>query len=257
MRLYEEQRELVVDQSHLGTILLAGLLSLVTTCSVAMVFLGWARRLARSFSWFGCLILPVFLALILFGFLFLRWGERFLPRIWPSGRRLVLDGRGLTLVGRRGVLNQISWQEPFDVLRWRLFKRKARSDQERGASTVCLACQLRQRGNRISVYTICSTLDWRRVPGWKTFASFRARSVTTLDLIDAAGRTPASRARWWALSRQRTGSMPEADPEAVGPAEDFRRSRGWALDLDDFCALMAIIEACDEMKEQHDRTESD
>ncbi len=235
-------RELAIGQGHLGTTLLAGVVGLTATCLLATLAMGTLWQFATWSGWLACLILPVVLLILFSGALFLNWGERFLPRLWPSGKQLILQKDGLTLSRRSKVLSKIVWHEPFTALRWRMKGADPLSNAASSSGQLCLACQLKQQANTLGVFTRCSVQDWRRVPGWKQFPlleSIRRPSQTEVirGLIN-----PSRRQRDGAPSHRGISSLPEADPETVWPAEMDRQRNGWELDFDDFCALMGAIE---------------
>jgi hypothetical protein len=234
---HEGTREITIDQRHNGTLLLAGVLALVASFVVTVLVFVLIWQLSNWSGWLLCLLVPGIAVVLLIGSWMLQWGERLLVRLWPSSRHLALDGSALAQKRRHRVEKRVNWHEPFETLRWRTRWRGA----PQGA--LCLACQLVQGRDRISVYTRCSVLDWRRVPGWKNFP-FLGGFPSAQRRILSPGRGMIGYSRRSAAPTHRgPSSLPELDPDKTWPAERFRRDHGWALGFDDFCAIMAAVEA--------------
>ena len=230
------RRELAVDQRHTGALLLAGLIALTGTCLAGALVVALLLRVAGHPVLTLCLFLPAVFLVLLVGSFLLHWGEHNLPRLWPSGSRLLLDGAALTLERRDTLLCQIRWDEPFTALRWRVRQIEGVHD----SNWLCLACQLEQDEHAICVYTDASSQDWRRVPGWKQFPLLEGAPHPAQG---AFLRIPLARSRA-APSRYNFGSLPQADPKILWPAEHRRRRQGWSLSFEDFGAVVAAVERC-------------
>lgn len=252
MNVSEHPRELVVSQGHLGTTLLAGIIGLAVTCLAATLAMGVVWQIASWSGWLACLILPAVILVLVSGSLLLQWCERFLPRLWPSGTRLMLNRDALTLSQRRNVLCEIVWDEPFTVLRWRIHGLDPVSDSASPPGWLCLACQLKQKSSTISVYAGCSALDWRRVAGWKHFPLLEGAWRPSQTEVLKGLVTRSGLRRQTAPSHRGVSSLPQGDPKILWPAERERHRGGWALAFDDFCALMAIVERSVHAKEWND-----
>jgi hypothetical protein len=251
MSLSERPRELAISQEHLGTTLLAGLIGLSATCLVATLAMAAVWQIASWSGWLACLVLPAVILVLLSGSMLLQWGERFLPRLWPSGRRLLLDADTLTLARRGRVVTELVWDEPFDALWWRLQGPDPVSDSAPPPGMLFLACQLKQRSKTISVYTSSSPHDWRRVPGWKQFALLESlRRPSQVQVL----RGLFSQTGWRRRARpshRGVSSLPEGDPESLWPAELNRQRQGWELSFDDFCVLMGAVDRAVPAQEYH------
>jgi len=243
MSLSARPRELLISQGHVGTVLLAGLIGLTATCVVATLMMALIFQVADSYAWVGCLFLPAVGLVLVASTVLWQWSERHLPRVWPSGKRLVLGQEDLTLARRNRVYVRILWDQPATVLRWRLHGTDAAVDGDHPPGRLHLACQLTQQSHTISVYTGCSPQEWRRVPGWKQFPLLergepRGQSAVLRDLVvrSVLRRPPA------APAFQGFSSLSKGDPKLLWPAELQRRRSGWALSFEDFCALMTAVE---------------
>jgi hypothetical protein len=222
-------RELTISQQHTGTLLLAGLMALAGTCLVGVLSVASVLWFASRSMGAFCLLLPVILLVMFSGIFLLHWGENNLPRLWPSGNRLTLDGAALTLKRRHTIKSQMRWDEPFTALRWRVRQTEGKWEPNQ----LCLACQLEQRERSLCVYTDASSQDWRRVPGWRQFSLLEnALHPGRIEPLTGLAMVP---------SRHGADSRPQADPRTLQLAERQRRQRGWALSYEDFCAVMAVV----------------
>jgi len=242
MSLPEPPRELAIDQRHVGTAMLAGMLALAAAC-LSATWLGalfwWAA--ARS-AWLVCLLMPTVFLVMFAGFYILQWSEPRIARLWPSNTRLLLDPQGLYLRRRHRVTSQILWDSPFVALRWRTIGADPLADAGAEPGRMRLACQLSQDGHVICVFADCSAQAWRRVPGWTRFSPLEGMSIP-----GQAPWLPAARAAW--VRRQQRGPahkeappLPQAERKRLWRAEHRRRRQGWALSFDDFGAIMAAAE---------------
>lgn len=250
MSVPQGSRTIDLEQAHIGATVVAGLIALITTCLTASLAMTLTWHLVRQSSWLFCLFLPALSGIMLTGFLILNWGERRLARIWPSGRQLVLDQNALTLRRGKRVINRIDWDQPFGSLRWRLYGRTPKRDFETSSGRLCLACRLIQDQDGITLYSHCSPQEWRRVPGWKQFSLFDGTPIWSAF---PGGHLIRSTMRRRSTPSQRgAGSLPEADPHVVGPAELNRRRKGWNLSFEDFCAVLDVVESHMRLEEHDD-----
>jgi hypothetical protein len=251
MSLSDQPRELAISQKHVGTTLLAGLIGLSATCLVATLAMAAVWEIASRVGSLACLILPAVILVLLSGSMLLQWGERFLPRLWPSGRRLLLDADALTLERRGRLVTKVAWGEPCDTLRWRLQGPDPVSDSVPPPGTLYLACQLKQESESISVYTKSSPHDWRRVPGWKQFALLESpRRPSQAQVLRGLFAQTGWRRRAKPAHRG-VSSLPEGDPASLWPAELNRQRQGWELSFGDFCALMEAVDYNVSAQEYH------
>lgn len=242
MSLSGQPRELAISQGHIGTMLLAGLISLVGTCLTATTLMALVFHIASWSGWLACLVLPAVCLVLITGSVLLHWSERNLPRLWPSGKQLVLDKDTLTLSQGSSVKSQILWNQPFSVLRWRMQGTDLTAESSSPPGWLRLACQLTQQTHAISVYTGCSPQDWRRVPGWKQFASLEGARRPSQTAFLRGLVTQSVLRRQATPSHRGASSLPVGDPKTLWPAEGHRQRQGWALSFDDFCVLMAAVE---------------
>jgi hypothetical protein len=242
MSLSERPRELVISQSHFGTMLLAGLVGLGAACLAATILMALFFQIASWSGWLACLFLPAVGLVSIAGTVLLHWSERNLPRVWPSGKRLVLDEGMLALTQRGSVKSRILWNEPFTALRWRMYGTDLATEPCTTPGWLRLACQLSQQTHTISVYTGCTPQDWRRVLGWKQFPLLESTRQPSQSAVPRGVVGPSVDRRRTTPSHRGMSSLPEADPKALWPAERNRRRQGWALSFDDFCVLMTAVE---------------
>jgi hypothetical protein len=184
-----------------------------------------------------CLFVPVVFVVLLAGQFLFNWSERTLPSLWPSRRRLLLDGKRLTLSRRNRIKSQIVWDEPYSVLRWRVRNIEMSLDAGPSRGMLVLACQLTQSHDMICVFTGSSAKDWRRVPGWKQFPLLEGVQRHNLGRFKEHTFASMPRKRD-APSHRGVGSLEQGDPKELWPAELRRRRGGWELSFEDFCAVM-------------------
>ena len=247
----DKPRELNIDQSHAGTLLLAALFGLLATCVVTIVALAFVWQVASWVGWLLCLFIPaVFLVLLVGHFLF-DWSERVLPSLWPSRRRLLLDRRRLTLSRRNRIKSRILWDEPYSALCWRARYDEESLDAGSNRGMLVLACQLTQSHDMICVFTASSAKDWRRVPGWKQFPLLEGAQRQSLGRLEEHTIASMPRTRG-APSHRGISSMVQGNPKELWPAELRRRRGGWELSFEDFCAVMCVVERSIQERESDD-----
>ena len=251
MSFSEGQRDLVISQSHSGTRLLAPLIGIPVTCLFAAVALALVWQLTRSAGWLLFLFLLAVGAVLLVGSYVLSWSERFLPLLWPSGRRLSLREDHLTLSHGDKVESQIRWEEPFEALRWRVYGNDSLFGSTSLSDQFVLACQLKQGLHIITLFTSCSALDWRRTPSWKQFPLLDPDQGRSMGLFQGiVAQSPLKRRA--APSHRGVSSLSQADPESVWPAEYDRHRNGWGLSFEDFRSVMMFVERSLQTQEHHD-----
>jgi hypothetical protein len=242
MSLPEPTRELAVDQRHVGTAMVAGVLALVAAC-LSATWLGalfwWAA--VRS-TWLVCLLMPTVFLVMFAGFYVLQWSEPRIARLWPSNTRLLLEPHGLHLTRRRRIKSQILWNNPFVALRWRTLGADPLVDEGAGPGRMRLACQLSQGRHVICVFTDCTVQAWRRVPGWTRFSPLEGMSVPGQAPWLPASVVTRLRRRQGGPAHREASPLPQAERKSLWRAERRRRRQGWALSFDDFRAIMEAVE---------------
>jgi hypothetical protein len=109
--------------------------------------------------------------------------ERLLQRMWPSGRSLHVDQRGIMLHQRQADDVVIEWDKPINVLAWRFTVRGGRVLVPRGWN--CLACRLAQGEAATTLYTFMPPERARLLGVWPAFDELAAPRRRIL-----AGREP-------------------------------------------------------------------
>lgn len=251
MTAHNDKRDLVIDQSHMGTVVLAALFGLLATCLVATVALAAFWQTAGLSGWLLCLFVPVVLLVLLVGQLSFNWWERTLPRLWPSRRRLVVDEQGLTLSRRDRLKCQIRWEDPYVVVQWRIRHTEVPNEYGPKIGQLVLASQLSQGNSNICVFTDASAKDWRRVPGWKQFALLEGAPRRGLDRFKGSALLSIPR-HVRAPSHRGVSSMAQGDPDVLWPVEINRRRVGWGLSFEDFCAVMSAVQRSHQLREWDD-----
>jgi hypothetical protein len=198
---------------------------------------------AETYAWAGCLLVPAVGLVLFVGAVFWQWSERQLPRLWPSGKKLMLGEQDLTLSRRNHVCAHILLNQRFSVVRWRSQAGKPMGNDDVPSGQLRLACQLSQQPHALCVFTSCSPQEWRRVPNWKQFplleyAGTPGQSAVLRDrVVRSVFRQPAP-----APAHRGESSLPKGDPEILWPAELYRRKQGWVVSFEDFCAVMSAVE---------------
>jgi hypothetical protein len=251
MTEYNDQRDLVVDQSHTGTVVLAALFGVLATCLVATVALAALWQIAGLSGWLLCLFVPVVFLVLLVGQLSFNWWEGVLPRLWPSRRRLVVDVQGLTLSRRGRIQCQIRWEDPYKAVQWRIRHLEVPSEYGPKIGLLVLASQLSQGNSSICVFTDSSSKDWRRVPGWKQFALLEGAPRRGLGRFKGSALLSVPR-HVGAPSHRGVSSIAQGDPDVLWPAEINRRRVGWGLSFEDFRVVMSAVQRSQQMREWDD-----
>jgi hypothetical protein len=145
------------DKEHAGlraTVMLVVILGFVVSFFVLNTFLNssmFAGSLLAAYALPLSCALGLVLALALAGL-----SEALMKRYWPSGRRLVIDERGLQAVLPDDKEAKLDWSGRVWAIRW-FFSLAGypRGGRERRltAKHTCLACQLQQDDERLIVYS--------------------------------------------------------------------------------------------------------
>lgn len=100
--------------------------------------------------------------------------ERLLRNRWPSGRRLDMDARGVRLVLKNAVEQEITvgGETPVTTLMWR-FETPRRSRVPKGWTV--LACGLEQDERLLCVYTFMSPKDFKAYERGERFTALKSR----------------------------------------------------------------------------------
>lgn len=165
--------------------------------------------------------------------------EAWLKRVWPSGRRVLLDEEGVTAVYEESNRSRLMWQDGPRMVNWRFqIGNFGHSGRERRVPKrwYCLAARLRAAENSITVYTFMPPAQAQ------TVAAGERGSFTEIDLKEVYDSS----------SRLRIGPpapLPQIPTEALaGPdgrfwrAESVRRREGFELQPDDFITFVSYAE---------------
>jgi hypothetical protein len=146
------------------------------------------------------------------------WGvERVAKQYWHSGRALLVDEAGVTLRQRREEDITIAWDRHVNVLSWRFVVPPRRGHVQRG--WLCLACQLLQDEDTISLYTFMSPKEAEDLPYYDVFTRLVPRKE-----LDKSG--------WLSAGEQARLHNAEAD----------RWYRGGELTREDFVRWIQLID---------------
>jgi hypothetical protein len=220
------EAEYRVDATHLGVrtvvvvVMMIGVLLGLLVMPVVERSLGLKDVAAVCSRWIVALALGIGLA---------SGAERLLQRIWPSGRSLHVDQRGITLRQSQADDVVIEWGRPINVLAWRFTVRGGRVLVPRGWN--CLACRLTQGEAAMTLYTFMPPERARLLDMWPAFdevAASRRRILAGREPQPLSGESPhvaqlrmAERQRW-----QDGAELGPPDFQAV--ADDVAaRVEGW------------------------------
>jgi hypothetical protein len=149
------------------------------------------------------------------------WGVEYgLRKIWPSGRWVKVNDRGLVLGDRRGDETQVSWSERVDVLSWHFLISQRRSPVPKG--WYCLACQLREDEQTIALYAFLKPSVAEALPQLSAFEALHP------------------------LPPPRQGQDPRDivdEQKELRAAEMNRWDDGGEMEPDDFVALVEALDA--------------
>jgi hypothetical protein len=90
-----------------------------------------------------------------------------LPRVWPSGRVMQVDGNGVSIRGGGLSPVDITWDKPIDIWSWCFAVNDRRAWIPRG--WYCVALRLLQDGQVISPYTFLKPGDAQALPYRNSF----------------------------------------------------------------------------------------
>lgn len=150
--------------------------------------------------------------------------EQALKRRWPSGRSVEVDSQGVRLIQNGGVQQKISAEEPVQKLLWS-FQTKRRSRVPKGWHL--LASALEQNTDSVSVYTLISPDQFKKLDNAERFKALKAKA-------DAATNNNA---------RGRDDLLLAGEQRRLLAAENQRWQTGAEMTLDDFLAYLDAVEA--------------
>lgn len=163
--------------------------------------------------------------------------EAWLKRVWPSGRRLLLDAQGITAVHAESHQTRLAWQDGVRAVTWSFqIGNFGHGGRERRVPKrwFCLAVRLRTEDDSVTVYTFMPPAQARQIAA--------AEAFTEINLKEVAETSP----------RLRLGPpppLPQIPQEALaGPhgrfwqGEKARRREGFELEPDDFLTFHAFVE---------------
>ncbi|MBN2469654.1 MAG: hypothetical protein JXN59_02925 [Anaerolineae bacterium] len=203
-------RRLPVDVEHLGIRVVVPLLAIggfFVTLWVVPIVLG---VLGLQQTVLGSLVLPLAVGGAI-GAAFL--GDRLLKQRWSSGREILLDEHYLILRDQKQPEKVVSWGARVNMLTWR-FVVSRRGRIPKGYH--CLALQLLQDDEQITIYTFCEPKKLELVNDSDAFTLLAARSV---------------------VQDERLNLRVAGQQRRLLQAEDERWQAGAELTFEDFLAL--------------------
>lgn len=148
--------------------------------------------------------------------------EQALKRRWPSGRSIAVDAEGVTMLKNGGVEQRIDAAQPVMSLLWH-FQTKRRSRVPKG--WYLLACALEQDDGSVSVYTLVSPDQFKKVEDNERFKALKAKSDTAKS-----------------TGRGRDDLLLAGEQRRLLQAENQRWQTGAEMTLDDFSAYLKEVE---------------
>lgn len=147
--------------------------------------------------------------------------ERTLKQRWPSGRAVEVDNDGVRLMQHGKVQAAVSADKPTMTLLWR-FQTKRRSRVPKG--WYLLACALEQDDAHISVYTLMSPDQFKKLDRAERFKQLKAKTDTNAT-----------------TSRGRDDLLLAGEQRRLLQAENQRWQDGAEMSVDDFTAYLDAI----------------
>jgi membrane protein implicated in regulation of membrane protease activity len=172
---YDEQaRVMPIDAEHAG-IRLA--LPIITIAGFAAAYLltSWLLAAVNVEVATGCIAFAVAIVAALLAAML---GDRFLKRLWPSGRALVLDNEGLRLRDqRKGRSDEIRlhWDQRINPQAWRFAVNRGSARVPKG--WMMLGVQLLQDDAQLILYSFMSAKDAAALPAYSVFTPLVSRST--------------------------------------------------------------------------------
>jgi hypothetical protein len=149
--------------------------------------------------------------------------ERLLKERWPSGRTVEVDASGVRMMQHGQVQQQITADGPTMTLLWR-FQTKRRSRVPKG--WYLLACALEQDDATVSVYTLMSPDQFKKLDNGERFKPLKAKA----DTADVT-------------SRGRDDLLLAGEQRRLLQAENQRWQTGGELSVEDFSAYLDTVSA--------------
>jgi hypothetical protein len=145
-------------------------------------------------------------------------GDRYMKRVWPSGREILLDDAALVLRDRKEGDQKVSWHDRVNVLAWR-FTVSRRGRVPKGH--YCMALQIVQDEHQITAYTFLNPKALEDWSGTETFTPLAARKT---------------------IRDERLNMRVAGHQRRLLQAEDVRWNSGAELLADDFADLWAFLQ---------------
>jgi hypothetical protein len=111
-------------------------------------------------------------------------GDTVLKRVWPSGRKLIVDQQGIVLEDRRkGRAKDIRlhWDQRINPLSWRFRVSRGSARVQKG--WIMLGVKLLQDEQDLTVYTFMPAKDAEKLPAYKLFTALAARVELESDKL--------------------------------------------------------------------------
>jgi hypothetical protein len=154
----------IVDRGHGGVRLIVLLVLIATFAAVALIL----NPLLKLLEMDDLLRLVIIVAAgFTLSYVVTTTIEKWLRRVWPSGRTLAVSERALTLRERNGASSTLAWNEPVSVTSWSFVITTRRTAIPRG--WYCVALRLVQGDKSIKPYTFLKPKDAEDMPAWHAF----------------------------------------------------------------------------------------
>lgn len=147
--------------------------------------------------------------------------EQALKRRWPSGRSIEVDAQGVRLMQHGRVQQQVNADQSANTLLWH-FQTKRRSRVPKG--WYLLACALEQGDASVSVYTLMSPDQFKKIDNNDRFKLLKAKSDTTTT-----------------STRGRDDLLLAGEQRRLLHAENQRWQTGAEMTVDDFTAYVETV----------------
>jgi hypothetical protein len=211
------ERTIPIDVEHTGVRLAVPVLT-VSGFLAGYFVTSWLFRSAPEETPVGCMAVSVGIVVAVLSAVL---ADRYLKRVWPSGRTLTLSSEGLHLRDQRRKRNaetRIDWNQRINLVAWRFTVARGSARIPKG--WIMLAMKLLQDDSQLIFYTFVPAKEVGTLPTYHVFTPLASRTAIEKGAL----------------------SLREASEQRrLLKAEDERWQDGAEIDRRDFIALLEIF----------------
>ncbi|MBN1121411.1 MAG: hypothetical protein JXJ17_10040 [Anaerolineae bacterium] len=194
-----------LDHNHLGVRVATLAALFVGACLSISLLPVLLRNVAVPWKTIGLLVIGLGVSIGLAWF-----AERYLRKVWPSGRELIGGMEGLVLRKKSGESVEIAWDGEPEIKTWHFTIDSRRASVPKGWH--CTSLQLAQSDRLITVYAFMAPADFEMLPANKLFEELISRRETNGQKQAKQAIDEGPQAELWKAERNRWQGGAEMQP---------------------------------------------